>query len=307
MSEPTHGGAVEHGHGGLDLNKKVGPWPLKVWVVAIGGVVVVSLYLRHRNATNAATVAGDAGAATAPTALDNTQPGAGNLAGSTPGYIDTTGNDTQLGGSATNSSWLTKAEAALTGAGADAYTVDQALQAYLTGQQLTPAQESLFNQAVSAVGPVPIPVPAIPGTGSAGAGNAGGDGGQGSGVAPPSSSLVQFVVDDLRDANLLLSRGVSASQIRYGGADPLASRGNDYAPATQYGAPDPTRPAVYVGLAQGNAPADATIVAGPDTAATGTAIDRYLASLSQQAQTQHTIVGPRLPTTGAGGKYQAGG
>lgn len=183
MSEQP--GGHPHPHGG-GLGEKVGPLPLKGWLIALGVVVVGAWYLRKRAAGSA--TAASAGAATPATAADSTLPGAGNLAGSTPAYVDTTGNGNQLGAGLTNNDWLTKAEQALVGQGATPYAVDQALQAYLTGQQLTAAQQALFDKAVQTVGPVPVPVPAMPGTGGAAGGLPGSGGGGGVGVAPPSSA-----------------------------------------------------------------------------------------------------------------------
>lgn len=165
MSEPTTGGppaAHPHPHGGGELGKKVGPLSVGQWAGAIGGVVVVAWFLRRRAATPST-----APAAGVPAPVNTaTQQGIGNLAGATGGVAGSgTGNGLgQVSGPASNQSWLSAAEAALMGQGVDAYTADQALLTYLSGQQLSTSQQAIFDKAVGQVGPVPLPVTAAPGT-----------------------------------------------------------------------------------------------------------------------------------------------
>jgi hypothetical protein len=185
MADPSGAGAVMG-----RVVHAVGPVPL----VALGGGIVVGLYLLHRSrsATAEPAPAADEAAGLADSTLSPAWQGnQGN-----PSYL-VVGNGA-AGGSSTaasnsgspepadNLAWQRRAEIDLIALGYDPITVESALSQYLQGQALTQQQGAIVNLALAKYGPPPNPPPAPivqappPSTG----GNTGGGGDTGTVTAP---------------------------------------------------------------------------------------------------------------------------
>lgn len=138
---------------GETLGKRVGPLPVGVWILAIGGGLAVAVFVRSR-------AAGDEGAELEPGAGINTDtaPGAGNLAGVGDDDVPTTGRPT------TNEEWFTQAVDAILGTrmGYNPSAVSAALTKYLDGQRLTVAENAIVSMAIRLIGPPPVPPPVPP-------------------------------------------------------------------------------------------------------------------------------------------------
>jgi hypothetical protein len=138
-----------------ELHQQVGPLPLGVWVLAVGGGLGVAIYYRHRQAA--------AAAAATPVPPNDTQPGAGNLsatAGLTgPALPDTTTTSTTP---TTNDQWATLAEQLLVARGYDATATAQALALWLGGQPITSQQNALVQLAIQYAGAPPLLPPPAP-------------------------------------------------------------------------------------------------------------------------------------------------
>lgn len=141
----------------VDLGKKVGPFPLGVWVALVGGGLGLGLYLRNRNKGSSSADAGDEDAA----GPDYTESASG-LAGVGLGaaYVPAAAatNDTNVTPKfQTNEEW---AQAALQEGLARGYTatvVNSALQKWLYNSGTLSTQEaSLINILVGAIGAPPV-------------------------------------------------------------------------------------------------------------------------------------------------------
>lgn len=133
---------------GLDdtLAKKVGPLPLGVWLLAIGGGIAVAVFVRRQ----AASSAEDPGTGIS----TDTAPGAGNLGADgldTPTPTRPT----------TNDEWYQKALDTILGThlGYSPTSVATALTKYLEGATLTTAEQAIVSMAIRLVGGPPIPPP----------------------------------------------------------------------------------------------------------------------------------------------------
>lgn len=155
--------AVEGGKGlGKTLGQKVGPLPLGVWlVIAVG----IWYYMQRKQAASTGTGANQ-----------QTDP-AGNVGSIDPstGYVYGTPEDQAAlasqnstssgssgaaptgptGGYADNNAWGSAAINYLVGIGIDPTTANQAVQQYLSSQNLTPSQQGDVNLAIQALGPPP--------------------------------------------------------------------------------------------------------------------------------------------------------
>lgn len=128
------------------LGKKIGPLPVGVWILAVGGGLVAAWYLRSRSGGGAA-----AEDPNDPTRNTDTAPGAGGAGG--------TGNGTQR--PTTNEEWYQLASQMLLGLGTyNALLIDTALKTYLSGsRQLTSAEQAVVAAAIRLIGPPPTPTP----------------------------------------------------------------------------------------------------------------------------------------------------
>lgn len=141
--EATHaaGKAVKGG-----LGKQLGPLPIGVWVLVIGGSLLLAYYMRSRaGSTPTATVDPS-------TLIENPSVGTGNIAPTVP--VDTS--------PTTNVEWAKLASQYLVGAGYDGTVISAAISAYLSGQQLSSQYNALINEAIKHVGPTPEALPPAP-------------------------------------------------------------------------------------------------------------------------------------------------
>lgn len=193
------------------LSKKVGPLPVGLWIVGVGGGLVLALWLRRAYGGNGAT------------AMDgeyDTPEGTGGAAYSDPSYtgtggggfqpdpfdpVEPTDGDAETPTATTNGArqfkdnqaWKRRAIDTLTANGVSYITAVRAIDRYLSGKPLNKRQRALIDSIGASIGAPPKPVPTPPrphhaatghgagqgagnhGQGGAGQGNAGG--GQGGG------------------------------------------------------------------------------------------------------------------------------
>jgi hypothetical protein len=137
--------------GGLDLGKKVGPFPVGVWIAAVGGGLALAYFM---NRTLASGISGDSGGGTA------VEPGVGGTPGGfipapQPGDESAEEDDSILD----NEMWAFRATAFLVVEGYNAVDVGVAIRRYLDGEQISSADASMIQAAVNELGPPPtIPV-----------------------------------------------------------------------------------------------------------------------------------------------------
>jgi len=133
------------------LGKKVGPLPVGVWIMAVGGGLIFAWYMRSRG--------GSAEESAEPGRSTVTAPGIGGAAGGGGG---SGGGDTTR--PATNEEWYQQAHQRLMATGLyDALIVDTALKAYLSGsRQLTTQEQTIVSHAIRLIGPPPVPTPVPP-------------------------------------------------------------------------------------------------------------------------------------------------
>jgi hypothetical protein len=137
------------------LSRKVGPFPVGAWVAIAGVGLAVAFVVRRNNAAPSYTVEGSG-----TDALDNTQPGAGNLGTVTPPSNPSAGQPSGDGlVIATNEDWAVAAQRVLFAKGYDAATVNTAVRKYLNGDALTVQERAIIGLALIAVGPPPVSPP----------------------------------------------------------------------------------------------------------------------------------------------------
>lgn len=157
------------------LAKPVGPLPLGVWLLAVGGGLAVAVFVR-RGAQNDAAEAEAELAEDDPSmpsfragtgnGVDSTWPGAGNLytqpsnpTSTAPGATDGTEPKPT-----TNEAWHALAIRRLLAKGYSPLLVDSALRDYLAGEQLSRAEQAVIAEALVIVGAPPVaPPPPLPG------------------------------------------------------------------------------------------------------------------------------------------------
>lgn len=155
MAEATAGGKSAFAF----LAKKAGPLPIGVWLVALLGLW---WYFNHKSAGSGS------GSQTDPagnTGVINPQTGyvygspedkaalAANDATTTD--TTTTNNGTVAGSYTDNAAWSRAAVNYLVGLGLDPAQANEAVQQYLSSQQLTTAQQADVNLAIQGIGPPP--------------------------------------------------------------------------------------------------------------------------------------------------------
>jgi hypothetical protein len=148
--------AAEHGaeHVKTGLSKKLGPLPMGVWILAVGGGLVLAWFMRSRSSGDTTT--------DETVAPDTWDYGPSNGVGQT-GYD--TGTDTGSTASTpitTNEEWQHRAVQVLVGRLYDPVTVDRAIGDYLAGNALTTTERAIVNEAILAIGPPPISPPPPP-------------------------------------------------------------------------------------------------------------------------------------------------
>lgn len=133
---------------GSGFSRRVGPFPLWVWVVGVGGVAVY--YYRKQQAAAAAAAGTDT---------------TGGLIGSTvtgsPSSIDGSGgtNATAPAATQTLQDWANSALAALAKAGIQPANADKAISDYMNGNALTADEATIVNEALKLAGYPPVTLP----------------------------------------------------------------------------------------------------------------------------------------------------
>lgn len=151
--------------GGTDfkaaMGKKLGPLPVGVWILAVGGGLMLTYYMRGRGGSEAPpteeeTTAAAAGTGTGswPYGVPN---GVGQWGGNNGGGQEDKGEDKTL--PTTNEQWQRRAISILVGRGYEPTVVDRAISAYLGGQSLTTIQRAIINEAILLIGPPPVSPP----------------------------------------------------------------------------------------------------------------------------------------------------
>lgn len=135
--------------GGLDLQKKIGPFPLWVWVVGVGGGLFV---LMRRGGPN---FGGSTDEDTTPRAVVYTGTGGSDGSGVSDPQLP---NDPTI---ETNEDWFRAASEFLLATNRPPALIDSALRKYLAGQSVTANEQALINEAIRGVGPVPQVLPPI--------------------------------------------------------------------------------------------------------------------------------------------------
>lgn len=157
------GSAGTHGHGIKGaLGRKLGPLPLGVWILAVGGGLTLTWYMRRSSPADTGTA----------TSSDTAAPDTGGTGtGSWPygfpngvGQTDTgdSGSGSDNAGSTlptTNEEWQHRAVQVLVGRLYDPVAVDRAVSAYLGGESLTTTQRAIVNEAILLIGPPPVSPP----------------------------------------------------------------------------------------------------------------------------------------------------
>lgn len=136
MSEP-----IPHAHAGHPaafLTKKAGPLPVYLYVV----IVVAGLYI-YKAYKNRATGTASLNTSASPV----TDPTVGSGSGATI-LPNGTGTVNQAGASETNAQWANRVANGLATSAFSPATVSQALNDYLAGNQLSPAEQAVITQAV---------------------------------------------------------------------------------------------------------------------------------------------------------------
>lgn len=149
---PTSGGKS------LDFTKKAGPFPLYVWVAAVG--VIAYLYWRSRSAASAASAA-QTGTGTTDTAGSPLTDQSGGV-GAGPGgwaYQPPAATTPTASTITDNNSWATSAEQYLLSLNYSPALVDSAIRDYISGNTLQPNEWAIISQALKGVGPLPTPLP----------------------------------------------------------------------------------------------------------------------------------------------------
>lgn len=177
MSEPQGPGPARKG-GEVKL-PGLGPVPKKWFLIVGGGAVVTIAYVLYkRKQTAAAAPATDTGTAALagqPCVDANGNPGVYDSSGTCQvdtsalgGYYAGTGAGgvsgvtapvPGTGGFTTNGQWTQQAEADMASTGVDPGVLAAALGAYIAGQPVTPAQQSLIDQAIAFEGYPPVAGP----------------------------------------------------------------------------------------------------------------------------------------------------
>jgi hypothetical protein len=157
------GGGEHAGHGLKGaMGKKLGPLPMGVWILAIGGGLTLTYYMRRSNPADTGTAAADTS-----TAPDTGGTGTGSWPYGFPNGVGQTGDSSTGTGSdpttstlpVTNEEWQRRAVQILVGRGYEPTAVDRAVSAYLGGEPLTTVQRAIINEAIILIGPPPVSPP----------------------------------------------------------------------------------------------------------------------------------------------------
>src|SRR5215831_4310007 len=166
-------GAPQGGDGGGGFSRKVGPFPMWVWVAGVGAAVLF-IYFRHRNAGGGGGILGASsgsstgsaaggGGLSGPTSVDGSgqvsfDPGTGLPIDPSTGlpYL----NGVSAGGTqSTISGWVTSAEQAGKTLGLSPSAVNQALYDYTNGNSLSNGESGIIDTLLGKVGYPPDLLP----------------------------------------------------------------------------------------------------------------------------------------------------
>lgn len=154
-----------HGHGGSGamaiFTKKYGPLPGWGWAaIVLVGIVGFDYYLRSKRASTTGTNLDDT--------IDGTNGTIASLGDGTLDGTSTTGNAGATGTASTetNAAWGSRVASAMIGQGKYAPSdITNAINAFLNGGALTPAQQAIVNDALSQFGEPPQGlIPVVPAT-----------------------------------------------------------------------------------------------------------------------------------------------
>ena len=131
----------------MDFAKKIGPFPLGVWVAVIAGALGIAYYVNKGSAAAGTAALPDVGSES-------------GIGGSTPGFVPvTTPVPSTPSGPLDNESWAFQAVAFLIGAGYGAVEAGTAVRKYIDSEPLTSRELTLINvvskKAPDGIGPPP--------------------------------------------------------------------------------------------------------------------------------------------------------
>lgn len=146
------------------FERKVGPLPLGIWVLAVAGGVAVAVFVR-RNASTADPVLVDGmpGDGSGPDLPGTTAPGAGNIY--TPAPSNPYGTDLSTPGPTTNEEWARLAIQRLILKGYSPLLADTALRKYIGGSPLDTSEQAAVSEAMRLAGAPPQTLPPTYGQG----------------------------------------------------------------------------------------------------------------------------------------------
>lgn len=135
------------------LTRKVGPLPIGVWIIAVGGGIGIAVYMRRN---------GGGGVDPGVTGVEDQ--GIGEQGGNTstpPGVGGGLGNNIAPLPSAptTNDEWLQRAADHLVGKGLSGSQVAYSLSRWLEGESLSAQDRAIVDMAIAAVGNPPVSPP----------------------------------------------------------------------------------------------------------------------------------------------------
>lgn len=145
-----------------DLSEQVGPLPLGVWILAIGGGLVVAYYINRRQGSRSEPEPTDgSGSVLSGAGLVHAPREPIYLVDDSP-TAPAPAPDTDAADAITdNYSWERAAVSWHVERGVDALTAQDAIARYLSGEPLTARQRNLVSAAIRQLGPPPQPVPPI--------------------------------------------------------------------------------------------------------------------------------------------------
>lgn len=141
------------------LGKKLGPLPVGIWVLAVGGGLIFAYYMRSSGGGEETPVEEEAGPDTGGTGTGSWPYGVPNGVGQWPGAGQGDEDDEDKTLPTTNEQWQRRAISILIGRGYEAVAVDRAISAYLGGEPLTTIQRAIINEAILLIGPPPVSPP----------------------------------------------------------------------------------------------------------------------------------------------------
>jgi hypothetical protein len=170
MADDRAYGSPTSDEGGSGFSRKIGPLPMWVWVVGVGGVVLFIYYRKKQAGTTGGGLAGLFGGAAAtspgtvsPTSTDgsgavNWDPNTGLPIDPTTGlpYLNAVSSQ---GSQATLQGWVTSAEAAAKSMGLNPAAVEKALYDFTNGNALDTREEATLEKILGKVGQPPDLLP----------------------------------------------------------------------------------------------------------------------------------------------------